>query len=303
MGQRLENCVEKVKRELMGWGDIFPAENRYYQSDDGILFNGDSAEVLKSFPDDSVDLVVTSPPYDGLRNYGFDDIGDAWNFGVFQKIAKQLARVLKPGGVIVWVVGDAVVDGSETGTSFRQALYFKDECGLRIHDTMIYQKVGVSTTPNALNRYYQSFEYMFVFSKGSPRVTNMIRDRVNKAGGKKNKHTGLRRSSDGSLSNSIERKPVIDVYGVRYNIWKYSSVHTDSNLAYKHPAVFPEHLAYDHIYSWSDNGDIVLDPFAGSGTTLKEARRLKRKWLGIEINREYCGIIKNRIVSQDFPIF
>jgi DNA modification methylase len=116
---------------------------------------GDCLEVMKKIPDGSVDLVLTSPPYDNLRTY------NGYNFD-FEGIAKELHRVTKDGGVIVWVVGDATIKGSETGTSFKQALYFK-EIGFNLHDTMIYHKNNYP--PLTHNRYEQCFEYMFVFSK------------------------------------------------------------------------------------------------------------------------------------------
>lgn len=188
---------------------------------------------------------------------------------------------------MVWVVGDATVKGSETGTSFRQALYFKDVCGFNLHDTMIYQK-AVCAFPDS-NRYYAGFEYMFVLSKGAPRAFNPIKDRPNKSAGRK--VTGTERNSDGStkpkhcLGNEI--KPV----GVRFNVWMIS----DGTRQADHPAVFPESLARDHILSWSNPGDTVLDPFLGSGTTGKTAVEQGRNFIGIEISEEYLGIAKARI--------
>lgn len=97
---------------------------------------GDCVELMKEIPDDFIDLTVTSPPYDNLRDYNNEM---TWNFEKFKEVAKELFRITKPGGVVVWVVGDATIKGSETGTSFRQALFFKD-CGFNLHDTMIYKK-------------------------------------------------------------------------------------------------------------------------------------------------------------------
>lgn len=247
------------------------------------IYNCDCIEGLKSLPDNSVDLTVTSPPYDDLRNYGNTL---EWNFDVFKPIAKELYRVTKPGGVVVWVVGDATIKGSETGTSFKQALYFKDECGFNLHDTMIYQKNG-SSRPASKNskRYSQIFEYMFVFTKGEIRKDiTLIADKRNKWAGwaKWGKNTTF--NVDGDLVEVKKNQPVISEYSFRDNIWKYSVSFNDKT---GHPAVFPEKLAEDNILSWSNEGDLVLDPFMGSGTTAKMAMLNKRNFIGFEKNTEY----------------
>ena len=240
---------------------------------------GDCVKVMKEFPDECVDLVVTSPPYDKLRDY------KGYNF-YFEEVAKELFRIVKIGGVIVWVVGDQVINGSETGTSFKQALYFK-KTGFSLHDTMIYEKTGFAFPEK--NRYYQQFEYMFVFSKEKPKTVNLIKDRFNKTAGEK------RTSTSSRLKNGeIERHYLINGmrikrYGVRGNIWKY---HSGGIMGFRklHPAVFPLKLAIDHIISWSNKGDIVLDPMCGSGTVCKAAKLLKRKYVGIDISQDYCKL-------------
>jgi DNA modification methylase len=251
------------------------------------LICGDSATELKKLQSSCIDLTVTSPPYDNLRDY------NDYSFD-FKVIAAELFRVTKEGGVVVWVVGDAVVKGSETGTSFRQALYFM-ELGFRLHDTMIFQKNASSSMPNP-NRYSQEFEYMFVFSKGSPKTVNKIKD-------KKNKYAGVvktRTYRDKVSGEMVYRKDTTTIpeFGFRFNIWKYNigggKTTTDKIT---HPAMFPERLAKDHIISWSNEGDTVLDPFAGSGTTLKMARQLNRNYIGIEISQEYCDIIEKRLTQ------
>ena len=252
------------------------------------IITGDSAVVLQSFPPDCIDLTVTSPPYDNLRTY------NGFTFD-FETIARELFRVTKAGGVVVWVVGDATVKGSETGTSFRQALFFK-ECGFNLHDTMIYQK-DVTAYPDS-NRYYQCFEYMFVFSKGKPKTINMISDRLNKTAGSK-VHGRERKANGGFLEKSgFKNNRLIKKTGVRYNIWKYNvgfgKSYIDKFLI-SHPAIFPEALANDHIISWSNEGDIVLDPFCGAGTTPKMAKLLKRHYIGIEISQAYVDIINKRL--------
>lgn len=256
---------------------------------------GDCAEVMKSFPDDCIDLTVTSPPYDNLRtcyNFVFD----------FETIARELFRITKSGGVVVWIVGDASVNGSETGTSFRQALYFK-ELGFNLHDTMIYEKVGMRY-PDSL-RYNASFEYMFVFSRGLPKTFNAILDRKNIYKGEKIARKNQIRQPNGKMKeNSAYRNdPNRKVRGIgcRNNIWKISSA-AENARGQNHPAKFPEALARDHILSWSNKGDIVLDCFAGSGTTLKMAKELGRRWIGIEINPEYVKLAEKRIAAANVPL-
>jgi len=239
-------------------------------------------------------LTVTSPPYDNLRDY------KGYSFD-FASIAKELYRVTKQGGVVVWVVGDATINGSETGTSFKQALFFK-ECGFNLHDTMIYNK-GNCPFPDR-TRYSNIFEYMFVLSKGNP-TFNPICDKKNKTGGSKIKSTTLRQI-DGSLTKTSSEKNGLDKsikeFGARFNIWEISpgwgKSHTDKH-GYKHPATFPEQLANDHIMSWSNEGDLVYDPFMGSGTTAKMAIKNNRKWIGSEISSEYCEIIKQRCEAKE----
>lgn len=277
----------------MGWDELkdkFNIPEHYYCTNNGILLNGDNTEVMRDITDN---LVVTSPPYDTLRLYKATNIKGLWNFEKFKVVAKELYRVIKDGGIVVWVVGDETINGSESGTSFRQALYFMD-VGFNLHDTMIYEKAGFAKPSN--NRYHQVFEYMFILSKGKPKNFNPIKDRKNKYAGESNWGRNTERQKDGSL---VERKKKVNsVYGMRFNIWYYAAGHgfgQKDEIAYKHPATFPEQLAYDHIVSWSNEGDIVLDPFAGSGTTLKMAEKLKRHWIGIEISEDYCNIIKERM--------
>jgi len=248
----------------------------------------DAVEVLSTFPANSIDLVITSPPYDNLRDYK----GRAFDF---EGLATELARVLKQGGVIVWVVNDAVIDGSKTGTSFKQALYFKD-LGLNLHDTMIYGKKGIPYP--SIVRYYQVFDYMFILSKNSPKTFNPIKDRKNLWAGVK-AHWGKPRwrQKDGSMKE-VKDSHIIPEYSMRTNIYFYSigkGNSTKDEIAYKHPAIFPEKLAKDQILSWSNEGDVVLDPMCGSGTTLKMASKTNRKWIGIDISEEYCEISRQRL--------
>jgi site-specific DNA-methyltransferase (adenine-specific) len=254
------------------------------------VFNEDCLETMGRLDSNCVDLVVTSPPYDNLRTYnGTSD----WNFEIFKPIAKELHRVIKQGGVVVWVVGDSTNKGSESGSSFKQALYFK-EIGFNIHDTMIYQKNNFSNPSS--NRYHQIFEYMFIFSKGKPKTFNPIVDRKNITAGQIGswgKNTS--RQKDGSMKE--RKRKIVNEFGMRYNIWKYKTSKNgqEDEIAYKHPAIFPSELVKDNVISWSNKGDLVYDPFTGSGTTPKVCEELERNYLGSEINKEYYHIIQQRL--------
>ena len=241
------------------------------------IFTGDNVSVLSTWPEACIDLVVTSPPYDNLRTYG----GHTWDF---EGVARELTRVLKPGGVIVWVVADATVNGSETLTSMRQAIHFKDVCGLNVHDTMVYQVAGTGAKGSTL-AYWQEWEYCFVLAKGRPKTFTPI------SNGKKTTLGGERLKANGE-AKPIRKREEND--GRPGNVWRYAVGQDPTG----HPAPFPIKLAKDHIASWSNYGDVVLDPFAGSGTTLRAAKDLERRYVGIEINPEYVEII-NRRLAQD----
>lgn len=245
------------------------------------IYNCDCLEGLKQLDDNSIHLTVTSPPYDNLRTYG--DKSD-WNFEVFKPIAQELYRVTKQGGIVVWVVGDAVINGSESGSSFRQALYFM-ETGFKLHDTMIFEKNSSSfPAKRTSKRYTQIFEYMFVFVKGKIRDDiTLIADKPNKWAGHTNWGNNTQYDKDGNLKQTENIKPVPD-FSLRNNIWKYSVGFNDKT---GHPAVFPEKLAEDHILSWTVEGDTILDPFSGSGTTAKMSLLNNRNYIGFEINEEY----------------
>lgn len=256
----------------------------------GQITNGDSAVVLSNIKSNSVDLVVTSPPYDELRDYNNDSV---WDFNSFKKIARQLYRVIKDGGVVVWVVGDSVVKGNKSLSSFKQALYFQ-QIGFNMFDVIIYEKAG--TAPPHKNRYFNAFEYMFVLSKGNPKTINLLEDKPNKWANHSTFGNVTRREQDGTLTP--KGRKVVKPFGVRTNIWRYNNgkgFSTKDKIAYEHPAIFPEKLVQDHIISWSNEGDIVLDPFCGSGTVAKVAGLLNRQWVGIEISSEYCKIANERL--------
>lgn len=253
------------------------------------LFVANCVDFMKNqMEDESVDLTVTSPPYDDLRDY------NGYEFD-FENIVKQLFRTTKEGGVVVWVVGDKTENGSETGTSFRQALGFM-EVGFRLFDTMIYAKKPRGAVGTSNNRYFQCFEYMFIFSKYTPKTTNLIRDRENKYKNRIRQEKHFRKS-DGTLCY-VKEKSVNQPYSKRTNIWEYNTGgnnHTKDKIAYQYPAIFPEKLAEDHILSWSNEGDLVFDPMCGSGTVGKMALKHNRKFIGIDISEEYIEIARARL--------
>ncbi len=262
------------------------------------LYNGDCLLVMKDIADSSVDLVVTSPPYDNLREYNGNIYN--WNFDKFQLVSEQLFRVIKDGGVVVWVVNDATVDGTESGTSFKQALYFK-EIGFNLHDTMIWHKPNPMPRDTRIPRYWQSFEYMFILSKGKPNhFTFLMED---------SKHSGKasvfhQRNPDGSMrddrkivtANNVckEKKPL-------GNVWSINTI-ASNNERTGHPAQFPLQLAQDHILSWSYENDIVLDCFMGSGTTGVACLKTKRNFIGIELDESYFNIAKDRIKKTESEV-
>ena len=280
---------------------VLPSRN-YRKSDinnsDDVLinkfFNEDCLLTMSKMPDNYVDLVLTSPPYDHLRSYNGN------NKFEFEKVAVELTRVLKTGGVIVWIVGDGMYKGSETGTSFKQALFFKENCGLRLHDTMIFEK-NTTTYPAKPDgmRYTQCFEYMYVFSKGGkPKTVNLIIDKKNRWSGTTNFGQKTDRNENDELIRVRKFKPIPE-YSPRTNIWRYvtgNGYSTEDKFAHQHPAIFPEALAEDHILTWTEEGDVVYDCFAGSGTTIKMAKKLNRKFIGSEINEEYFQLIGERLM-------
>lgn len=256
-----------------------------------IIQHGDCLVLLKSLDDESVDLTVTSQPYDNLRTYNGNI--DQWCYEKFQAIAVELFRVTKKGGVVVWIVADATINGSETGSSFRQALWFR-ECGFNIHDTMIWSKPSFTAVGTLTTRYASTFEYMFVFSKGKPATFNPIKDRKNIHAGKK-KH-GTLRQRDGSTRPVSSKGKVYEEYGQRFNVWNIPP--EQSNTKRCHPAQFPETLAHDHIISWSNPNDTVLDPFMGSGTTGIACLHTGRKFIGFEIDENYYSTAANRLEKE-----
>ena len=240
---------------------------------------------MSRMPDNFVDLTVTSPPYDNLRLYE----GYEWDF---ERVAQELFRVTKPGGVVVWVVNDQTIDGSESLTSCKQKIYFRENCGFNIHDTMIYRKKNF--IPLTHNRYEQEFEYAIVLSKGKPKTFNPIMV-DNLLGGK-----NISRSStyeNHALRGRKFKQPILSSK-IKGNIWEYNcgtNCSTKDEIAFAHPAIFPERLAQDHIISWSNEREIIYDPFMGSGTVAKMCIATNRNYVGSEISKKYCDIAERRL--------
>lgn len=296
MEERVIEYMKKKEKEIEHNNQIksiTPPNNFKIDLDD--IYCGESVEFMRRhIPSSSVDLIVTSPPYDDLREYN----GFRFNY---KMMLEEIYRVLDVGGVCVWVVGDATIDGSETGTSFKQALYAK-EIGFNLHDTMIYEK-NTSSFPASDKslRYTQIFEYMFVFSKGYPATVNLIKDKPNRWAGHSNWGKNTARGKDGKLVD-VGRIKEVPEFSPRNNIWKYvvgGGFATKDKIAHNHPAIFPEKLAEDHILSWTNEGDIILDPMCGSGTTCKMAKLNKRRYIGIDISQEYVDLSRKRVESNN----
>ena len=256
------------------------------------IIQGECLEVMRGMPSDFIDLSVTSPPYDNLRTYN----GFEWDF---EGIAKELYRVTKEGGVVVWVVGDETKDFAESLSSFRQAIFFVECCGFKLLDTMIYEKSNYAPAYPSMRRYAQTFEYMFVLVKGKrPGTFNPVQ--IKKAQATIERQRNSKGYSFRQADGTLRRAEIKNERTTKdaSNVWKYSTGAGNSStdkIAFRHPAIFPEKLAENHIFSWSNPGDVVLDPFVGSGTTAKMAVLNDRKYVGIDISEEYVEIARRRI--------
>lgn len=258
------------------------------------IYNADNIEILKQIDSNSIDMVLTSPPYGTMRTYNQTL---HWNKYIFQDIADELYRILKQGGVAVWVVGDMTVGGCETGTSFEQVLYFRD-IGFSIYDTMIYRKLNYM--PVQGNRYGQEFEYIFCFSKGIPKTFNPIRVPC--------KYAGMENWNDNTYYNEdgikeVREKSKISDTKVHGNIFEYRIGSTQKTSKINHPAMFPIELAQDMVKTWSNENDLVLDPFVGSGTTCVVCKETNRNYIGIDIVKEYCDIANERLKIDAAKLF
>ena len=254
---------------------------------------GDCLELMRQMPDGSIDLTVTSPPYDNLRDYGGQQV---FTEAVWRGVLEQLYRVTKNGGCVVWITNDAVINRSESGTSFKQALYAK-KCGFLLHDTMIWNKCNGGYI-SCVNRYQQTFEYMFIFCKGAVKTANLIKDRRNKSYGQ-HRNVTYKRERDGTLRKQTPAQT--KRYGARFNVWNTPPC-ISSRERTGHPAQYPVRLAQDHIVTWSNPGDTVLDPFSGSGTTGVACINTGRNFIGCEIDPGYYELAKKRLEAVQEPL-
>ena len=262
------------------------------------IYLTDCVEGCKHLDDSCIDLVVTSPPYDNMRQYDCKQ-GDMWHEDTWKALISELYRVLKPGGVVVWIVNDATKDGTESGTSFRQALYFI-ECRFNLHDTMIWVKHGGGAIGSRYC-YTQNFEYMFVFSKGSPKAVHLIEDTPTGTAEDKLITHNVNSRGVNKVPNGLKiHRTYTSKSYVKRNNWWYLVAQPSAGSTF-HPAVFPPELARDHIISWSDKGDVVLDPFMGSGTTAVEAVKLGRKFIGFDISQNYIDGANERLKKLTGP--
>ena len=288
-----QKTLQRVREHINYKDELKQDRNVNLQVDEletNVIHNTDNIKGIRQLiPDNSIDLTVTSPPYDDLRDY------EDYDFN-FEAVARELYRVTKDGGVVVWVVGDETKEFCESLSSFKQALYFVEEIGFKLLDTMIYKKKSYPPAYPYLRRYANTFEYMFVLIKGKkPKTFNELRTKKAKSS-IGNGRTASFRQKDGSLltkeyDDSKKTK-------AKTNVWEYlvgNHSNKEDELKFNHPATFPNELAEDHIKSWSDEGDVVLDPFIGSGTTAKIAKKLNREYIGFEISKKYCEIARQRI--------
>lgn len=254
------------------------------------IYNIDCVEGMNQLPDDCIDLVVTSPPYDDLRDY------NGYTFD-FERIAHALFRVMKPGGIVVWVVGDKVKNGNRTLTGFRHCIAFQT-IGFNVHDVMIYKKKNTPFMRS--NAYTNCYEFMFVLAKGKPKTFNPLKT--------KTARNGVEKLVYNKKSDGINKKVlgVLKEEKTLTNIWEYAvglGGSTNDKIAFQHTAIFPEKLAQDHILSWSNEGDIVFDPMCGSGTTCKMAKLHNRNYLGMEISAEYTELARERVGLVEHQLF
>ncbi len=254
------------------------------------IINADCIKATARLPANSIDLVMFSPPYDGIRDYK-----KGWIFD-FPALGKNLYRLVKDGGVCAVVINDGTQDFAKSLTSFRLVLNWCDTAGWRLFETCIYQRDG---NPGAWwkRRFRVDHEYIFLFLKGKkPKTFDKEPLMV------PSKHAGRIYSGTDRLTSGkfkkIDHKPVKRMK-CRGTVWKYPTSNTEGNRTkLQHPATYPDPLAQDIIQCFSEPGDTVLDPMCGSGTTCVMAMKMKRQYMGIDINEEYCQIARKRLWQE-----
>ena len=249
----------------------------------------DNITYLKTLPDECIDFVITSPPYDALRDYNGYKL-DLHGLGV------ELLRVLKDGGICVMVIQDSTRDFAKSLTSFRTIVDWCDNIGFRLFECNIYNRQG---TEGAWwkKRFRVDHEYMPIFLKGKrPQYFDKENIKIpSKHGGKIMTGANIRTKNGQTGSRKVKINPTkcpgtVMTFG--------NTCGGESKLKSKHPAVFPNMLAYDMIECFCPEDGTVLDPFNGSGTTTLAAKCLGRNYIGIDVSEEYNKIARERLETE-----
>lgn len=254
------------------------------------VYCGDCVKLMKLLPDSTIDLVVTSPPYDKIRDYNGSIHFD------LHKTGQEIFRVLKSGGIAVMVIQDQTKNFGKSLTSFKTIIDWCDNIGFKLFETIIYRKNG-SEGVWWTKRFRVDHEYMPIFLKGKkPQYFNKEPLKIpSKHGGKVMTGSGSRKTN-GETQKTVTR--AINFKKCRGTIWNYLMAGDKNPLKRKHPAVFPDKIPYDFIQCFCPEEGIVLDPFAGSGSTLVMAKKLRRSFIGFDIVPEYCELARERLKTE-----
>lgn len=250
----------------------------------------DCVEGMKKIPDNSVDIVVTSPPYDGIRDY------NGFNFDLHET-GRGLIRILKEGGIVAMVIQDQTKNFGKTLTSFKTIIDWCDNIGFKLFECVIYRKHG-SEGAWWTNRFRVDHEYMPIFLKGEkPQYFNKENLKVPSIhGGKVMTGSGSRRT-DGKTNARVTRP--INTMKCRGTIWNYLMAGDKDPIKRQHPAPFPDQIPLDFIECFCPPGGVVLDPFMGSGSTAVAAKKLNRKYIGFDTSEEYIKIAHARLRNTE----
>lgn len=249
---------------------------------------------MKQFSSESIDLIFTSPPYDTRRSYGGVD---ASNYNEWLKpILAEFQRILKPTGNLLFNIGNKWQNW-KSHTYVYDIPSLAESCRLRfIHDIIWKQGSGFALPIKMIDEYEHI--YWFNTTEGQPTFyPDSLRHPYKKSSIQRYKadFRNCRFVEDRLLGkwngDYVHREPN-PLGALPFNIIEMSA---ETENPYQHPAVFPMHLARYIISGWSKAGDVVLDPFVGSGTTIASAKELHRKWIGIDIKPEYCEMSQRRI--------
>jgi len=283
--------LEVIREEMEPTAHLpeYKETKRYGELPINKIICGDAIEIMKKFPSSSVDIVITSPPYDAVRDY------KGFTFDL-HATGREIHRVLKDGGVAVMVIQDQTKNFGKSLTSFKTIIDWCDSFGFKLFETVIYRKYGAEGAWWN-KRFRVDHEYIPVFLKGErPRYFNKEHLKIpSKHGGKTMTGGGTR------LTNGIRiatRSIKINPMKCRGTVWDYLTAGDGSRLKHQHPATFPNQLPYDFISCFAPKNGVVLDPFVGSGTTTVAAKNLGYKYIGIDIAPEYCAIAEKRMKEE-----